>query len=585
MKYLRKIIILTILIIFFICTKVYAKDVTIVIDPGHGGIDIGSSNKSAGIIERDVNLKIATYLKQYLEEYAGVNVFMTHNGFSSGTMDLLDRALVARKNNADLFISIHCNASDTSSSVNGAEAFVTANKSLPKYNQECSRLANMILDNISKLGIRRIGVKTRLSSQSDEVYSDGTRGDYYGVIRYAMKGIKEGPGANIQNGEGIPTVLVEHCYIQNGDEKYINNESGIQNLARADSNAITEFFGLKQKNKIVSSISLDNTNLNLVIGDETNLNAVVYPETAENKSISWSSSNENVAKIIDGKVTAVSPGDAIITAKTNDGGYMATCNISVKDANIELDTDTIYVLQGEKTLLTYRITPYMPKGYSVKTEIMDENIASFENDNLVNAKNIGETSANIKLFNLQNEIISQKEIRIKVKKLEENEYIKIENYKEKNDILTGISPQTRKEDFLKNISVSEGLEVIIDGDKENITTETNIIIKRKSYIRQETIEKEVTLEDGTISNVTSDTTVEVPEEVVKIYTCIVYGDVNGDGEITPADYVRIKNHIMNVMYIDNLKYKAADVDKNNNITPADYVRVKNHIMKVKLIDI
>ena len=383
MKYIKKILFI---FIFFICIftlKVYAKDITIVIDPGHGGIDAGSINKKAGIIEKDVNLKISKYLKQYLEEYANVKVIMTHNGFNSGKFELIDRALVARNNKADLLICVHCNATDTSSTLNGAEAFVTANKSLPKYNQECTNLANKILDNISKLGIRKIGVKTRLSTQSDEVYSDGTRGDYYGIIRYSMKGVVEGPGANIQNGEGIPAILVEHCYIQNGDEKYINNENGIKNLAKADCNAIVQYYGLRLKTKVVSGITLDKTNLEIVKGDTLSLNATISPNTAEDKKVIWSSSNEIIVKVDNGKVTGINEGEATITAKTNDGGFVATCKVIVKKLSINIGSDKFYALKGDETKLIYVVDPYLPDGDSVKLKIENNDVAEINSEDVV----------------------------------------------------------------------------------------------------------------------------------------------------------------------------------------------------------
>ncbi len=560
-KYINKIIFL---VMFFICiftVNVYAKDITITIDPGHGGIDVGSSNKKAGIIERDVNLKISRYLKQYLEEYANVKVVMTHNGFSSGKLDLIDRALVARSNNADLLISVHCNASDTSKSVNGAEAFVTANKSLPKYNQECSKLANLILDNISKIGIRKIGVKTRLSSQSDEVYSDGTRGDYYGIIRYAMKGIVEGPGANIQNGEGIPAVLVEHCYIQNGDEKYINNENGIKKLARADCDAIVKYYGLKLKSKVVSGISLNTSSYILALNDSYSLNATIYPSTAEDKKIIWSSNNESVAIVNNGKVTGISEGEAVITAKTNDGGFVASCKITVKDLSIDFESEKINVLKDEETQLIYSVLPYLPNGFKVKFNVEDEEIAEMISNDVVKAKNVGNTNIIVQFINTKNEVISEKNIPLIVNKLDDGEFINIENYIVKNSVLSRINPQTLKTDFIKNIKISDGLEAIIDEDKDTIATGTKVVIQRKK-----------------------DELSEETDEIIKQYICLIYGDVNGDGQITPADYVKIKNNIMKVSYLAGIQYKAADVDKNNSITPADYVRVKNHIMKVRKIE-
>ena len=58
---------------------------------------------------------------------------------------------------------------------------------------------------------------------------------------------------------------------------------------------------------------------------------------------------------------------------------------------------------------------------------------------------------------------------------------------------------------------------------------------------------------------------------------IKYGDANQDGNITPADYVLIKNHIMGKKLTGN-GLQAADVNQDGNVTPADYVLVKNMIM-------
>lgn len=58
----------------------------------------------------------------------------------------------------------------------------------------------------------------------------------------------------------------------------------------------------------------------------------------------------------------------------------------------------------------------------------------------------------------------------------------------------------------------------------------------------------------------------------------IKGDVNGDGKITPSDYVRVKNHIMRFSILEGESLKAADVNGDGKITPSDYVRIKNIIM-------
>ena len=49
------------------------------------------------------------------------------------------------------------------------------------------------------------------------------------------------------------------------------------------------------------------------------------------------------------------------------------------------------------------------------------------------------------------------------------------------------------------------------------------------------------------------------------------------------DYVKVKNHIMNISTLNNCYNMAADANEDGNITPLDYVKIKNHIMQVKYI--
>ena len=69
----------------------------------------------------------------------------------------------------------------------------------------------------------------------------------------------------------------------------------------------------------------------------------------------------------------------------------------------------------------------------------------------------------------------------------------------------------------------------------------------------------------------------------KEYTIILYGDVNGDGKISSADYIMVKNHIMDVTKLSELQSIYADANKDGKVSSADYVTIKNHIMEVKAI--
>ena len=86
----------------------------------------------------------------------------------------------------------------------------------------------------------------------------------------------------------------------------------------------------------VTSVSLDITDASVLDkGDNTiQLTAAVEPATATNKKVDWTSSDEDVATVSEsGLVTAVAQGEAIITVTTRDGGFTATCKITVNKAN------------------------------------------------------------------------------------------------------------------------------------------------------------------------------------------------------------------------------------------------------------
>ena len=70
----------------------------------------------------------------------------------------------------------------------------------------------------------------------------------------------------------------------------------------------------------------------------------------------------------------------------------------------------------------------------------------------------------------------------------------------------------------------------------------------------------------------------------KNYTIVIYGDASSDGKISSADYIAVKNHIMNVKSLSDLEKIYADANKDGKVNSADYITIKNHIMDVKKIE-
>ena len=94
----------------------------------------------------------------------------------------------------------------------------------------------------------------------------------------------------------------------------------------------------------VTGVTLNKTSHEMQEGETVTLTATVTPDNADDKTVSWESSDDAVAKVnTNGIVTAVSPGNATITVTTTDGGHTATCTITV---------NALPTVEGTWTLVT-----------------------------------------------------------------------------------------------------------------------------------------------------------------------------------------------------------------------------------------
>ena len=82
----------------------------------------------------------------------------------------------------------------------------------------------------------------------------------------------------------------------------------------------------------VTGVSLDKTTMSLAVGGTGTLTATVAPENAENRAVTWSTSDDTVATVAEGTVTAIKAGTATITVTTVDGGKTAQCTVTVSEA-------------------------------------------------------------------------------------------------------------------------------------------------------------------------------------------------------------------------------------------------------------
>ena len=82
----------------------------------------------------------------------------------------------------------------------------------------------------------------------------------------------------------------------------------------------------------VNNVTLNETSLSLIVGDEFTLTATVLPGNATNQNVVWTSSNPAVARVANGVVTAITAGDATITAQA--GSKTATCEVSIRERGV-----------------------------------------------------------------------------------------------------------------------------------------------------------------------------------------------------------------------------------------------------------
>ena len=85
------------------------------------------------------------------------------------------------------------------------------------------------------------------------------------------------------------------------------------------------------------------------------------------------------------------------------------------------------------------------------------------------------------------------------------------------------------------------------------------------------------------SLVTGDKITIVSDNTSQTYTVTIYGDINGDGEITTLDLLKIQKHILNKSSLTGAYLKAADVNKDGSITTLDLLRIQKHILKLSNI--
>ncbi len=174
--------------------KKYLEGKKIFIDPGHGGEDRRNASPTGKVIEADINLRVALYLRNYLED-AGANVIMLRE--SDKTVDLKERSVIANNSGADFFLSIHHNAPGSDNYwTNYTSTFYHARPENFEYEPCQQDMAKYIQRDLSYVMDNPGGLGS----------FDGTYSDYL---------IYPGSGFSVLRETDIPAVLTECSFFTN----------------------------------------------------------------------------------------------------------------------------------------------------------------------------------------------------------------------------------------------------------------------------------------------------------------------------------------------------------------------------------
>lgn len=190
----------------------------VVIDPGHGGEDLGGVYED--YTEKGINLITAKAMKAELEQYEGITVYLTRTGDTS--LSLKERCEFAESVGADFLFCLHYNLSEYHT-LFGAETWISA------FGEEYSKgyaFADIEMELLKGLGLHSRGIKTRLNDKGQ---------DYYGIIRHSTE-------------KNLPCVLIEHCHMdQENDTPFCDQKEKQEAFGRLDAEAVARYFGLRSE--------------------------------------------------------------------------------------------------------------------------------------------------------------------------------------------------------------------------------------------------------------------------------------------------------------------------------------------------
>ncbi|MEZ4525429.1 MAG: N-acetylmuramoyl-L-alanine amidase [Desulfobacterales bacterium] len=191
----------------------------IVIDPGHGGHDVGAPGFQKGVYEKDVVLQLSLRLAEKIRRELGCEVIMTRS--TDRYLTLEERTAIANTKNADLFVSIHCNASKNRGAygietyflnlATDEDAILVAARENATSRKNISDLQTILTDLMKNA---KINESSKLAAHVQKSMCNALRPHFSNIKN---KGVKQAP-FYVLLGAQMPSILVETSFISNKRE-------------------------------------------------------------------------------------------------------------------------------------------------------------------------------------------------------------------------------------------------------------------------------------------------------------------------------------------------------------------------------
>lgn len=222
---------------------------TIVIDPGHGGEELGAEGKE-GLFEKDIVLDIALRLKRLLQKERDLKTILTREKDANLSLD--ERTSIANHNHADLFISIHVNASK-GKKVKGAETFFLSYEATDEEIRTLAALENNAIG-IPEKKLEGESIEMILWDMAQMQYlqesselAETIQTELNALLGIRNRGVKQAP-FRVLMGATMPAVLIEAGFLSNPEEEK-KLKSGLyrEDIARAVYRSVLSYRDLVEK--------------------------------------------------------------------------------------------------------------------------------------------------------------------------------------------------------------------------------------------------------------------------------------------------------------------------------------------------